>query len=309
MDIISYLLGKKAGGGGGSPIIPPEAGVLESIVVGSLPDKTTYIEGEPLDLTGLVILGNFSNGYQYDVTSGCTFICNDPVTYYDTKITAKYVIVDTEKTVDIPITVNGVPVQAPASTTLLAHFDGNLINEVTGAAASSGTYTQREGKFSYGQGAAFTYPTTINIRGGSHTIEYWLKLNQNHANDYPSSYVFINSSSNYALWGGGTPTNGILLNSGMRSNYTTDYLPTNVDYAKWHHIAVVFDGGNYRIYFDGRLNTHGQVNQSYTNAFNAFRMTYCPYSDVYDEVMICDEAKYVADFEPPHAAYYLAGGE
>lgn len=306
----SYLLGKLAGGGGGgsSPIIPPEAGTLESIVVGTLPTKTTYIEGDAIDLTGLVILGNFSNGYQLDVTSGCTFTVNDPVTYYDTKIVVSYTKDEVTKTLDIPITVEGRPVLAPASTKLLAHFDGNLKNEVTGASATSGTYSGKTGKFNNGQGAAFTFPVSINYKSGTCTIEYWLKLDSNHNNDYPSSYVFINGSQNVSMWGTTKPTtNGLVLSGTLASTTIKDYLPASCDYTKWHHIAIVFDNGNYRTYLDGKQSTHGVANQSGSATFNSFRMTYCPYNDVYDEVMVCEEAKYTADFEPPHAAYYLGG--
>ena len=164
MDILSYMIGKKSGGGGSSPIIPPEAGTLQNIVVGTLP-KTNYVEGDSLDISNCVILGNYSNGYQYDVTGGCTFTANDPVTYFDTSI----VVTFETATLTIPITVTGKPVEAPAETKGLWHFDdGTDKNEVNGKGTSSSglvnpaNITSTNGKFISGTApSSFSYPRSI----------------------------------------------------------------------------------------------------------------------------------------------------
>ena len=315
MDIISYLLGKKAGGGGGgSPIIPPEAGILESIVVGSLPDKLTYIEGEPLDLTGCVILGNFSNGYQLDVTSGCTFICNNPVTYYDTKITVKYVVLDLEKTLDIPITVTGEPVQAPSTTILLYNFDDNVKDQVSGTAMSlTPTYTAGKfGKALVGSSSAKTVAVNwdnAKLRAEDFTVEFWFKTSVNRTD---ISYFSVASSGTSFFSTSAIATNGLKMSVSMTAgdysfanNCVVDSTPTDFSMTTWHHAAVVGTAGTYKTYLDGKLACHGDIRSNSNAKFTEFTLkeSYM----VWDELLFCNEAKYLADFEPPHGPYYLAG--
>lgn len=198
LDITSYLLGKLSGGGGANPqqveaaydacedkgatipeektlanladcietipgqiVIPPEAGTLVSLVVGTLP-KVAYVEDDPLDLSGMVILGNYSNGGQYDVTPNCTITANNPVLYTDTKITATLDGV----TLNIPITVTGKPVKAPTSTTALYHVDSSLESETQGAVPitiQEGYYADYiTGKFSTGIKMRGQRKTNIN---------------------------------------------------------------------------------------------------------------------------------------------------
>lgn len=329
MDIISYLLGKKAGGGGGgSPIIPPEAGVLESIVVGSLPDKTTYIEGEPLDLTGLVILGNFSNGYQYDVTSGCTFICNDPVTYYDTKITVKYVVLDLEKTIDIPITVNGAPVQAPAETKGLWHFDtGTDKNEVNGKGTSTSGLVDPQSQptsigvfdtigcknstsmwLNYNNTLGLTNYAVGTIPSSDFTCEFWF---------YPATgnslfVLFMSKATNYSTDLGLKVGSGGVLSINGSSNWlpsptldATVTAPLN----SWHHFAFVNNHTTRKIYVDGKLWATSTATPSTDLGLAYMHMRTNNSNDFFDEVLFTENAKYLANFEPPHAEYYLAGGE
>lgn len=328
MDIVWYLLGKKAGSLK-LPVIPPDAGVLTSIVVGNLPDKTTYIEGEPLDLTGLVILGNFSNGYQYDVTNGCTFTCNDPVTYSDTNITVKYVVLDIERTVDIPITVNGAPVPVPASATVLAHFDNSVANEMV-----EGGYISCSVPVLYSAGK---FGTSLNLDGGSgwavavasrktpsefgstkFTWEAWVSCVQAYTYDklmqqfrgsengyYSGNYLFAIDTSNRRV-----QLSNFYRNQSVATTYYAQYPSGNVVANSWHHVAVSFDNGDYKIFFDGVMLSKGRVagSPSFTS------LDFAVYNDNknyrFDEMMCCNEAKYVADFEPPHGPYYIPqGGE
>lgn len=363
MDIISYLLGKNAGGGGGGslqeltvtptneeqvklpeegytgfskvvveaipePIIPPEAGVLESIVVGSLPDKTTYIEGEPLDLTGLVILGNFSNGYQYDVTSGCTFICNDPVTYYDTKITAKYVVLDLEKTIDIPITVNGVPVQAPAETKGLWHFDaGTDKNEVngkgtstsglvdpqsvqtsTGVFGTTGTKQSSAIWLNYNNTLALTNYAVGTITSSDFTYEFWFCPNSSGALFISLLSKATNYSTDIGLKVGSGGVLSINGSSGWLPSPTLDATVT-ASLNSWHHFAFVNNHATRKIYIDGKLWATSTANPSNDLGLAYISIRTNSSNDFFDEVLFTENAKYLTNFEPPHAEYYLAGGE
>ena len=56
------------------------ADILEYITITSTPTKTTFVKGEPFDLTGLVVTGHFATVGEINVTSDCTFKIND--TYY-----------------------------------------------------------------------------------------------------------------------------------------------------------------------------------------------------------------------------------
>ena len=64
----------------GSYTVTVLADVLEYIEITSLPTKTTFVKGEPFDLTGLVVTGHFATVGEVNVTSDCTFKIND--TYY-----------------------------------------------------------------------------------------------------------------------------------------------------------------------------------------------------------------------------------
>lgn len=295
---------------GGGTIIPPEAGTLTSLVVGTLPTKTTYTEGDTLDLTGLVVLGNYSNGYQYDVTNNCTYTCNDPVTYSDTKITASL----DEVTLDIPIVVNGIPVQAPSSVIALYHLDNNLKDEVSGN-NGTGTYKQMGGKFNYcakglGGSGASNYQTltqiTLNqaqLQSGTFTIEFWAK-------DLSSSYSYpplirIGENKGDNLFIKQAITNGIKIYTNWCPSQSQTIIKTGASgwvKDKWRHYAFVLNRGTFSIFVDGELWTTGPTN----NAGNyPFTFALNDSATYIDEVMFCNEAKYTTNFEPPHGPYYL----
>ena len=52
--------------------VEAEAPTVTSIEVTTEPTKTAYADGESLDLTGMVVTGNLSNGETIDVTADCT---------------------------------------------------------------------------------------------------------------------------------------------------------------------------------------------------------------------------------------------
>lgn len=389
MDIISYLLGKNAGGGGGgnaeakeveitsqsqvitpsegytsmssvtvtgvssnvdnnilsnnikrgvtilgimgtygSEIIPPEAGTLVGLLVGSLPTKTTYVEGDRLDLSGCTILAEYSNGYQYDVTQSCTYTCNDPVTYQDTKIVVSYTDVTTE-TIDIPITVTGQPVQAPAETKGLWHFDaGTDKNEVNGKGTSTSGLVDPQSQptsigvfgtvgcknssnmwLSYNNTLGLTNYAVGTIQSSDFTCEFWF---------YPSSgnalfKLYMSKATNYSTdiglkigSGGALSING---SSGWLPSPTLDTTVT-APLNSWHHFAFVNNHTTRKVYIDGKLWATSTANPS-TDLGLAYMymMTNNSSSDFFDEILFTENAKYLANFEPPHAEYYLAGGE
>ncbi len=52
------------------------ADILQYIEISSMPNKTTFVKGEPFDITGLVVNGHFETVGEIDVTSDCVFKIN-----------------------------------------------------------------------------------------------------------------------------------------------------------------------------------------------------------------------------------------
>ena len=315
----------------GGTIIPPEAGTLTSLVVGTLPTKTTYTEGEDLDLTGLVVLGNYSNGYQYDVTDNCTYTCNDPVTYYDTKIVASLdnvelstVVLD-NVTLDIPITVNGIPVQAPLSTIILSHFENNTNNYGTGGTAgTSNTKRYASGKFNLGytgNNLAYTnFGRTMSaFATGNWTVEFWATASRNvSATTFATIFRALemgytpNTStstvnSTLTQYNRNSGANGYLFSTSYSTNNVEiKNLPTTqIPVGESHHVAWSVSAGHYKAFVDGILCGEGDLLSSFGRAI--VQIGIYPYDQNFslDEFMVCNEAKYSTNFEPNHAPYYM----
>jgi hypothetical protein len=292
-------------------IIPPEAGTLTGIVVGTYPTKTVYTEGEELDLSGLTIIATYSNSYEYDVTNNCTYTVNNPVTYYDTKIVVTY----ETSTLDIPITVNGIPVLIPEGTRALYHLDGNLKNEITGTNAS-GTYTPITGKFENAQGArgvAFVDSGVPNaITTPACTMEFWIKpVNKGYPiyaakNSGTSGSIIMITGRNEFDPSAHSPYMGDeFCITGTHTSVAT--LPS-WDLNIWHHVAITFSFGIWTMFIDGKKLSYGPLKSDVT----AIRyLLNAPSADSYqtytymDEVCTYDSIKYTTDFEPPHAPYYI----
>lgn len=69
--VVSYLFAGKTVEVSTSVLVNPVA--LTGIEVTTMPSKRNYVTGEPLDLTGIVVTGTFTNSTTSDVTSQCTF--------------------------------------------------------------------------------------------------------------------------------------------------------------------------------------------------------------------------------------------
>ena len=71
------------------------------------PTKTTYYNGDTLDLTGIEVISVLSNGYSKNVTTECSYSPADGsiITYSDTKVTASYTYLGKSFSVDQNISV------------------------------------------------------------------------------------------------------------------------------------------------------------------------------------------------------------
>lgn len=286
----------------------PNLGTLSTLTVTSNPDKTIYNDLEYFDFTGLVITATYSNGQSYDVTNQCTYLMNQPLEAGDS-ITAYYL----NKSVSVPVTVNFISVPAPSTTTILAHFNGNKINEVTGTdIASISSYSAyNDGKFGIAKvvntsGNSNIFNIPVNRTNGL-TIEFWGK------------HSITSNAPNGRFWGSSYPlfvTNNNITQTGYQFNYvgtgqmfssqTVVTIPTAFDTSKFHHYAFVMDtNNNFRFYFDGVLMTEGIMGTAPTT-FNWYSIEL---STAMDELLICNSAKYTTNFEPSRGPYYLEGGE
>lgn len=70
------------------------------IKVTTPPTKTTYMAGETLDITGMVVMLVASNGSMIDITSGCTFVpaIGTPLTKTNTSISVSYYYAENDYT-------------------------------------------------------------------------------------------------------------------------------------------------------------------------------------------------------------------
>ena len=267
-------------------------------------------------------MGAYSNGYSVDVTPNCTFTCTNPVSYDDQTIV---VTLDTF-TLTIPIVVNGIPVLAPSSTQALYHLNNDLINAVDNTSGTSNdtSPTYVSGKFGNGlqvdtsvSSEYYKFPLkTINWNDmitGSHTFEYWVKYIGT-SGSYTSTSIYTNtriqrsSASNVdSLFYGGNGGDEMTLPIALRQSSTKiASFPTTIPKDTWCHIALTFFNGEFYCFLNGTLMSKGVPKAQTTTLYENFNCYFNSASYCYDEIMFCDEAKYLADFTPNHAPYYLA---
>lgn len=134
---------------------------LSSLTIESMPTKTTYVEGEVLDLAGLVIKARFSDGsenvvtdYSVDKTSALTLL--------DTTVTVSYTHKGVTKTASFNITVNErLPITIPVEGEVRYDFDviagyGKVENSKVTSKEGVGSYIT---DFTYGNNSK----ATLNI--------------------------------------------------------------------------------------------------------------------------------------------------
>ena len=303
---------------GGGSVIPPDAGTLTGIAFQSLPNKITYTEGEALDLTGCVVLGSYSNGGYYDVTANCTFIADDPVSYYNPVI---QVTLDTFS-LTINLTVNASPVPAPSGTLQLYHFDNNAVEEVSGNSPTLTNVAYETGKFGYAirqsnADAKQLYVVNIddNVINDGLTIEFWTKESSRNTEvslnlgylwyTSSSSWGPIFSSDNISTTGLKARTSGY--NWTFASDCYVDNIPSNFNIKAWHHVAIVIKRGTYQMYLDGVKACHGtrRTGSLYCLGFYCNNQQSYSYERFTDELLITTGEKYLDTFVPNHAPYYL----
>ena len=209
---------------------------------------------------------------------------------------------------------------APASTLQLYHFNNSLLEEVSNT-SGTGTTSYVNGKFGQataGQnGTSFLLPpvelTANDFQSGSYTFEGWVKVNAN-TQFYFSRFRDSNNTSGDLFKSENITQYGLRLSTttgaGMNpfaSTSVTDYVPSSVDLNEFHHIALVTTQGTYKVFFDGKLTSHGDL-KTYTGTStggNFYRLRIAETNRYYDEFLICASAKYDSDFTPPTKPYTL----
>ena len=304
----------------GGTVIPPEAGTLTSLTLVSDPNKTTYYVGDTIDLEGLQINGNYSNGFTYDVTQNCDYIVNTPLTYSDTYVQASLDSV----TLNIPITVLGNPIPAPVSTKALYHFNNTLQNETGGfefvpqATTTTNYVVGRFGNALFSQAKyqcnEINYNWNTTFLTNNYTMSCWLKLDSSITTIPTKATFFVNAWLCYV--GSGTTKWLDSINSGenisLNSNFCTQasniyhkgFSDITLDITKWNHLAIVFNSGTYKIFINGILITEGTLKTQTGSSTITFSTSNSSNTD-YDEFLFCEEALYSIDFDVPIGEYYL----
>ena len=197
---------------------------------------------------------------------------------------------------------------APATTTALYHFDGNLTNE-TGQSAATGTYTQETGKFNLATRCNGRYlipqVSAETLKTGDFTFEFWIKRRNS-----TNNLVFCVDRGNAAVTfsSGNVINNGFVPTTGYAQSGTTTviYRPSTFNIQEWHHIAVVFHSGTIYCFLDGKLSSTSTVrNLNTIDVITGLNVDW-QWSDFnIDEYLACTEAKYLSDFTPSTKPYVL----
>lgn len=155
------------------PITVAERAV-ESFVIKTAPDKTSYTEGEKFDPTGLVLTVTFDNGVTMDVgyseNSGITFAPAQALSVDDSSVTISY----RGKTAEQPITVaekqpESIEVKASPRTSYTEGDKFDPTGLVLTASYNNGTTVDIE--YSEDSGITFT-PRTLSLSDKEVTITY-----------------------------------------------------------------------------------------------------------------------------------------
>lgn len=148
--------------------------VVESFVIKTAPDKTSYIEGEKFDPTGLVLTVTFDNGATMDVeyseNSGITFAPAEALSTDDSSVTISY----RGKTAEQAITVaekqlESIKIKTSPKTSYTEGDKFDPTGLVLTASYSNGTTADIE--YSGDSGITFT-PQTLSLSDKEVTITY-----------------------------------------------------------------------------------------------------------------------------------------
>jgi hypothetical protein len=304
-------------GGSERVVVPQSAGALQSISFTSTPSTNIFEEGEKIPLSQFKVEAVYAN-MTIDVSNACVYMVNNPVEYGDTAMTVMY----GSLTLTWNYTVTGSPVHAPANTYLLAHFDGNTKDEVSGNNLSiinpNPTYTP--GVFSQACDAhtSNNRPSTSNIPNLSRvlagendpfTITFWSDGTSNTQTYAQFAYGLFNTGDR---WGSVLGIRYELTQIKVTAYTTSTVRPaettantglTSADYnGTFHHHAIEVGNKLVRFYFDGILKATVSLSSLQGNrpTQNNFAVS------VVDELMICKGNIYGGNsFTPPHGPYYL----
>lgn len=199
---------------------------------------------------------------------------------------------------------------APYSCTALYHFDGNVVDE-TGNNTSTATYNQQVGKFDKATTMNGQFPfgekTNSMIKTGSFTFEYWCRSTSTSDKGFRLTVTSSKSSATSFISSNDYVTNGLYPSTayGVSGSQNVIYKPTTFDCTIWHHIAITFHQGVIYSFIDGKLSSTMNVRTDITDNLTGLGSNWQVTGNHIDELMCCNEAKYLADFTPPTRPYAL----
>lgn len=197
-----------------------------------------------------------------------------------------------------------------ASTSLLMHFDNNLLDVKGSTVTNTGTVFSTTSAFSGysvtapNAGNRFTIPSAAHVSGtGDFTYEMWIRPTA-----YPSNYgVLFATQASGGFSSAFTSTGKLTIG---RSLVATDYTSTgSVALNQWSHIAYVRKNTVFTIYINGALaGTYTTANSYPASTANFFvdgnNASWALNGVALDELRITKGAvRYSAPFTPPAAPF------
>ncbi len=169
----------------GSTKLDENSAVIKSLIIESLPDKTTYVEGQAIDTTGLVVKLEFEDGTteyitDYDIAYDNSVTGDQEVTVSFGNVTASFTVTFTAKNL-VSIAVTKMPDKTTyvigdtfdnTGMVVTATYDNGITEEVTGYSVS--TLPQNAGTknlmVSYGGKRIIIQVTVIEKKAVSMTV-------------------------------------------------------------------------------------------------------------------------------------------
>ena len=240
---------------------------VESIAVTTAPTKTSYIEGDVFDATGMVVTATYSNDKTKDVTED---ILKPAValSLETTEVVIEYH--ENGVTVSTTVAVEVISYEESLEKVITAHysFDDTLANDKSeggsasmakwhfgGASETAPTYADGvKGKAVYvtGDGTHDGIELDAKITSKDYTISMWLKPETQKAEFAGALYAW-NSGSHYLTWYTQFDNGFVGMEYGGRKD--TDQVANMFKTDRWSMVTYTVEGNVGKVYLDGELAT------------------------------------------------------
>ena len=226
---------------------------LTDITVTNNPTKTSYTIGDNLDLSGLEVTANYSDGTSSVITSGLTFSMNDN-SLLSTEGTYNIVISYTEnnitKTCNLPIEVKE------------KYADNRLVFNLNKNTTKGGTITEEDGEYTINGQAFLESINSISLTKGTFYVEvknmtrYTDTIYTGTGPEFSALIIGTGSSGSYTqnrCFGIADGWGGDVINGFTGTGGVLQFSKSNLISNDWNRFAITYDGTTYKIYLNGQL--------------------------------------------------------